>query len=202
MQKSFPLQNYLDQFRIAMPTLFSPFPELRTARLLLREISMADAPDLFVLRSSPEMMRFVPRTVHTRLEETEELLAKVLQGQQEGQSILWCICLPEAPKLLGTIGLWNWDQDNRRAEIGYILHSDCRGRGLMPEAVEAVTVFGFRQMGLHSIEAIVNPENAASARVLLKCGYVQEAHFRENCFFNGRYLDSLVFCKLEPDAGG
>ncbi|HRK81305.1 MAG: GNAT family N-acetyltransferase [Saprospiraceae bacterium] len=174
----------------------TPFPELRTTRLCLREISMADAPDLFALRSSPEMMRFVPRPVHTRMEETEELLSKVLQGQQEGQSILWCICLPDAPKLLGTIGLWNWDQDNHRAEIGYILHSDCRGRGFMPEAVEAATEFGFRQMGLHSIEAIVNPENTASARVLLKCGYVQEAHFRENCFFNGKYLDSLVLCKV------
>lgn len=185
-----------------MPLPYTPFPELRTARLRLREISMADAPDLFVLRSSPEMMRFVPRPVHTRMEETEELLSKVLQGQQEGQSILWCICLPESPPLLGTIGLWNWDKENHRAEIGYILHSGCRGRGFMPEAVEAVTEFGFRRMGLHSIEAIVNPENSASARVLLKCGYVQEAHFRENCFFNGRYLDSLVFCKLASDVGG
>jgi ribosomal-protein-alanine N-acetyltransferase len=60
--------------------------------------------------------------------------------------------------------------------------------------------YGWNVMGLHSVEANVNPENSASIRVLQKAGFVQEAYFRQNYFFRGRFIDSLIFCKLTPAA--
>ena len=64
--------------------------------------------------------------------------------------------------------------------------------------MSAVMNYGFDVMKLHSVEANVNPDNGASVRVLQKAGFVQEAHFRENYFFAGRFLDTLIFSKLAP----
>jgi ribosomal-protein-alanine N-acetyltransferase len=47
------------------------------------------------------------------------------------------------------------------------------GKGYITEAIKAVVEYGFEQMNLHSIEAVIDPENRASERVLQKNGFVQ-----------------------------
>jgi ribosomal-protein-alanine N-acetyltransferase len=63
----------------------------------------------------------------------------------------------------------------------------------MSEAVNAAIDYGFNTMKLHSIEAQTNPHNEASIGLLKKVGFVQEALFRENYYFDGKFLDTPVF---------
>ena len=51
-------------------------------------------------------------------------------------------------------------------------------------------------MKLHSIEAIIAPENYASAKVLEKNGFVKEAHLKENQFYEGHFLDTVIYSIL------
>ena len=53
-------------------------------------------------------------------------------------------------------------------------------------------------MQLHSIEGVIDPDNEASERVLQKCGFVKEAHFKENEFYDGKFIDAVVYSKLNP----
>ena len=96
-------------------------------------------------------------------------------------------------KVAGYIGLWRFDIENNRAEIGYVLKPECWGKGLMKEAIDVIVRFAFKQMEFHSIMANVNPENNQSIKVLEKCNFKKEAYFREDYFYNGNYLDSLIF---------
>ena len=176
----------------------SPFPELATPRLRLRKLELLDAPFMFRMRSSAEVMKFVPRPLHTTVEESKVLIELILANLRDQEGITWAICLQEESMLIGTIGLWKIDKPNHRAEIGYMLHSDYWGRGYAAEALEAVEAFGFREMNLHSIEAHLDPHNTASIRVLEKRGFVKEAHFRENFLYEGQFLDTLVYGKLNP----
>jgi ribosomal-protein-alanine N-acetyltransferase len=64
--------------------------------------------------------------------------------------------------LIGTIGFWRVDASSYTAEIGYELHSDHWGKGIMSEALAAVVKFGFKTMQLHSIEANIDPRNLKS----------------------------------------
>ena len=48
-------------------------------------------------------------------------------------------------------------------------------------------------MKLHSIEGNVNPNNAASIKLLEQNGFVKEAHFKENWLHNGKYLDTAIY---------
>jgi ribosomal-protein-alanine N-acetyltransferase len=70
------------------------------------------------------------------------------------------------------------------------------GKGIVTEAIKAVIKYGFETLKLHSIGAVIDPENVASAKVLKKNGFVKEAHLKENEFFEGRYLDSVIYSLL------
>jgi ribosomal-protein-alanine N-acetyltransferase len=63
----------------------------------------------------------------------------------------------------------------------------------MKEALTAVINYGFTQLKLHSIEAVIDPNNTASENVLLRNGFIKEAHFRENFLHKGEFLDSVHY---------
>ena len=55
------------------------------------------------------------------------------------------------------------------------------------------------QLNIHSIEAVVNPENNASIKILEKNGFVREAYYVEDYYFEGKFLDSAVYSLLEKN---
>ena len=89
----------------------------------------------------------------------------------------------------------NWDVPS--AQLGYWLHADFQGRGLMNEAVERLTRFGFDELQLVRLEIRCNARNSASAGVALRAGFEKEAHLRQ-CYrsADGTLNDALVFAKI------
>lgn len=176
---------------------FSPFPEIKTKRLLLRRMTDADAPVLLFMRSHEKVMQFIGREKTKSLEEATAFVQKINASVDANESIMWAITLQEEPAtMIGTICYWNILKDHYRAEVGYMLHPDFWGKGIMKEALQATIDFGFNEMKLHSIEGHINPENAVSGIVLEKCGFVREAYFKENFYFKGKFSDSAVYSLL------
>ena len=52
-------------------------------------------------------------------------------------------------------------------------------------------------MNLHSIEAVIDPRNIASEKVLQKCGFLKEAHLIENEYYEGKFWDSVIYSLLK-----
>ena len=115
------------------------------------------------------------------------------------KGINYGITIKGSDRIIGTVGFWNMSKPDGRAEIGYMLHGDFHQKGIMPEALTAVLKYGFEKMNLHSVEARVHPENSPSIRVLLKKGFKKEAHFRQNYFFEGAFLDTVAFGLLKSE---
>ena len=181
---------------------FTDFPTLHTPRLLLRQPALYDVPALFQLRSSPLVMRYLGRAPMTDPAEAEQLLATFTASFERQEGVLWAICKQEAPtELLGTICFWKMDKTNHRTEIGYALHHNHWRQGIMDEAMTSVVEYCFKTLNFHSIEANTDPANEASGRILEKQGFVQEAYFRENFYFEGRFLDSRIYSKINPYHG-
>jgi ribosomal-protein-alanine N-acetyltransferase len=172
---------------------FNPFPELKTERIVLRRIIESDAPAILSLRSDERVMQFIDRPRAQSIEDALELITKIDSSIESNDGINWGISLIENPELIGTIAFWRIDKPNYRAEIGYMLGHEFHGKGLMQEAISTVIKFGFEQMQLHSIEANVNPGNTVSKKILEKNGFVQEAYFKENYYYNGKFLDSVIY---------
>jgi [ribosomal protein S5]-alanine N-acetyltransferase len=178
---------------------FSPFPELVTDRLILRQVRIEDAEALFSLRSDAALMKYIGRPIASSIDDAVKLIDVILDLQQKNDGITWAICLKETPQvLMGTVGYWRMQKEHYRAEIGYLLHGSLHGKGVMMEAIKSVLDFGFNIMQLHSVEAVVDPANAASIGLLQKTGFVREAFFRENFFFDGRFQDTAVYSLLAP----
>ena len=88
-------------------------------------------------------------------------------------------------------------KEHYRAEIGYVLNPAFWKKGIMKEAILAVLGYGFDVMHLHSIEANINPGNAASAGVLEATGFIKEAYFKEDFFFDGTFRDTIIYSRLK-----
>lgn len=177
---------------------FTPFPLLSTNRLHLRRITNEDAEEIFFQRSDKRMLRYLDRNPIRSIDEAKQWIKMIDNGINNDEYIAWGITLKNEPKLIGTITFWNLQKEHYRAEIGYALHPDYQGRGIMQEAIDTVLDFGFKNMKLHSVEANVNPANAASIKLLERNKFVREAYHRENYYYNGRFLDSAIYSLLSP----
>jgi ribosomal-protein-alanine N-acetyltransferase len=175
---------------------FDPFPVIHTKRLLLRKLTLEDKAAIFEIRSNPEIMKYVARPVAKTMEDAIEHLNKVLKNLSENGGIDWGIEEKASGKLIGTIAYWRISKENYRAELGYVLNEKWHQKGFMHEALTTVIDFGFKQIQLHSIEANIDPLNVASARLLEKNKFIKEAHFKENFFFEGVFLDSVIYSRV------
>ena len=178
---------------------FQEFPELKTPRLLLRKQELKHAALLQQLRCNDEVMKFMDSDKHHDIETSEAFIGRNLESYKKKSGFFWVITAAGSGNHMGDIILHKIDRINARAEIGYTLHPNYWGQGYMKEAMRAVISFGFYELGLHSIEANINPANEVSRGLLLKMGFVKEAYFRENYYYNGKFLDSEIYSLLEKD---
>ncbi len=173
-------------------------PTLTTKRLVLRELRSEDASALFAMRSDPITMQFVRRPLATTIDDAHALIAKIHGIQRANEGAQWAIMLTSDDTFIGLIGLWRIVKEHHRAELGYTLSRAHWGQGILTEAIPAVMDHGFGVLGCHSVEAITDPRNVASMRVLEKNGFVREGYFKEDIFWNGVFTDSVVYSRLAP----
>ncbi len=179
---------------------FLPFPTLETERLLLRRVNLEDVEEIFILRSDPIINKNSLRPLITKKEEALEFIEKLEKSLLENEGIAWMICEIEKPKkVIGHIGIWRLIKEHYRGEIGYLLHTDFQGKGIMSEAIKVVIDYGFNQLKLHTIEAQVSPKNQPSQNVLERNGFEKEGYLKENFFAKGQFHDTLLYSLINRE---
>ena len=113
----------------------------------------------------------------------------------------FAICDTAGP--IGGIGLTKREGDMRHsAELGYWLGKPFWGRGIATAAAREVTAYGFRELGLLRIDALVLTENMASIRVLEKVGYQREGLLRGVELKQGVPMDHFLYAVLRGEWSG
>lgn len=176
---------------------FHPFKNLETNRLLLRRVSADDLSEIMELRGNPETMKFIPRPLVTNSMEALAHFKMIDDKIEKNEGINWAITLKGNPKLIGIIGHYRIKPENYRCEMGYMILPQYNNQGITTEAIKVVLEYGFDDLQMHSIEAIIDPENYASERVLQKNGFVKEAHILENEFYDGKFIDTVIYSLLK-----
>ena len=177
----------------------NPFPVLETERLMLREMTLADAVAFFQIRGNEKAMKYLDRPLATTVLDAIALIEKRVAMEISQTGLGWAITLKTTGEMIGDMGFYRLDRENYKSEIGYIFNPDFWLKGYGTEALKAVLKFGFEILKLNKIEADINPENLASIQLVLKSGFKKEAHLRENLLFEGKFLDSLIFGLLKED---
>jgi [ribosomal protein S5]-alanine N-acetyltransferase len=173
--------------------IFNEFPVLRTDRLTLREIRVADAQNILTMRSSGRVNQFIARPNMTTLKAAVKLVENTNLAYQNRKAIAWAGTLRAHNGIIGTCGFNQIDFPNLRAEIGGELSIDYWGKNIAHEAVTTIVKFGLSVMNLHSIEAKITPENRAAIALMEKIGFKKEAHFFDRIFYNDKFSDLAVY---------
>lgn len=155
-------------------------PTLESENLVLREITLDDDYDLFAIRSNPEVNKFLDRKAMESVLQAMADIVKLQAGAETKEYLFWSICLKSKDsaakqiisKMIGTICLWNFSDDRKKAEIGYELLPQHQGKNIMFEAVEIICRYGFEQLKLDTIEAYTKIVNVKSTKLLERSGFV------------------------------
>ena len=175
---------------------------LRTERLQLRPVTLADAPLLWPHVADPVMTRWLSWDPHRDEATTRAFLRQVEEQHAAGRGVLWAIFEEGAFRGLvgiegirrGVLGV-HMDQ----AELGYWLGRPFHGRGLMTEAAGAAVRAAFDVLGLHKVRVRAMAPNAASLRVIRKLGFRRVGTLRSEVLRRGRWLDVELFERLADD---
>src|SRR5437867_10100380 len=157
------------------PSLFS-----RRRIYSLRNLMPADEQEIFALRSSDEINKYLDRPKANTLDEARNFITKIINGIAKNESIFWVVTPKDESKLLGTICLWKISKEEAKAEIGYELLPENHGKGIMQEVIPRVLQFGFEEIKLEMIEAELSPRNLKSVRLLEKNNFTLAAVNEEN----------------------
>lgn len=171
---------------MAIDAAFTHFPRLTTGRLVLRAIQPGDAEALFPIFSDADAMQYYGHLPHQSLADTQALIAQIQARYAQRAALRWGITRAGDDCVIGTCGF-------QRAETGYELQRAAWGQSIMAEAMTAILSFGFTELGLHRVEAIIDDANARSKGLLLKLGFTYEGALRERFHFGDRFEDEYFF---------
>jgi ribosomal-protein-alanine N-acetyltransferase len=153
---------------------FKPFAVLKTERLTLRQLVSSDASEIFALRSDPNVNKYLDRKPCRSMDDAKTFIQIINENIQKNDSIYWAITLSDTDKLIGTICLFDFSDDNVKAEIGYELLPEWQGKGIMQEATSKVIDFAIQRIGLNTIKAYTHAENQSSTRLLERFNFKKE----------------------------
>ncbi len=180
--------------------VFQAFPRLETERLVLRRLHPADAESLFAILADERVARFYDDEAFTGVSQAREQIESWARGYDEWRSIRWGIVQRGTDTVIGTCGYYGFHRWHARGSLGYELARPYWRQGIMTEALAAILGFGFREVGVNRIQAVLMPGNEASVKLLEKLGFQREGMLRqyENWGEKG-YVDLVIFSLLRDE---
>jgi len=184
----------------------APVQELHTPRARLREVRPDDAVALLDIYGHPEGVRYLGRPPQT-LEQVQTRLQRMREDIERGEAAFWVMTDPGADRAVAYLGFFRWDPPHQTAELGYVLAPARWGQGLMREVLPVLVRHGFDVLGLHRMEARIDPGNVASIKLAGRLGFRPEGALRDRTRNDdGSREDLLLFGLLRPEferiAGG
>ncbi|MEF2094719.1 GNAT family protein [Bacillus sp. CFBP9009] len=178
------------------------FPLIETKRLILREVTIEDANDMFKYLSDTDVVKPMGLDPCQTVNDVWDEIKWYESIFEEGSGIRWGITLKNSGKVIGSCGFLNMVSKHHRAEIGYELTKDQWGKGIASEALEAVVMYGYRHFHLERIEALIEPDNLPSQKLVEKQGFRREGLLRHYEYTCGKFDDLYMYSLIKEDLNG
>ena len=171
---------------------------LESKNIYLRQVEERDLERLKNWRNSPtirpSLRQFTLLNAINQKKWLESLHARYLP-----EHIIFVI-ESKAGLLLGACGLTyiNWKEGHTDVTI-YIGDKDWQGKGIATEALQRLMKYGFEELRLHRLFAVIFGYNSASIKLFEKCGFKYDGVHREARFWDGRYWDEIIYSVLSQE---
>ncbi len=167
--------------------------------LVLRPFRPDDLDDVAEMQSDPEVLQYLPWPERTREDSAAWLAERVAADRLEhdGDVVAWAV--EEDGAFVGLGVLFLRSVAHRSAEVGYALVRSAQGRGLGTALARLLVQRAFDELDAHRVTARVDPDNAASLRLLARLGFREEGRLREDQLVRGRWTDTVVLAVLRRE---
>ncbi|CAM5557834.1 GNAT family protein [Kitasatospora aureofaciens] len=156
-------------------------------RVAIRHVCRQDYEELTALaRESIEMLSRWLSAREDTVEAFESYLARIEQPAHEG----FVICLQSTGAIVGGVNINNIVRGTiQSGTLGYTAYASTTGRGYMAEGLRFVLQLAFGELGLHRLEANIQPDNAPSLNLVKRLGFQREGYSTAFQFINGAWRD-------------
>src|SRR5690554_71484 len=156
---------------------------LKGKRIYLRQIEETDVNILLLWENDTENWRYSESEAPFSLHQLQHYVRNASHVRQNQQMRL-IICLKENDKAIGTIDLYKIDFKNQRAGVGILIaNQENRGQGYAYEALELLSGFAARKLGLSQLFCDIQADNKASIALFEKGGF-EKMGTRKNWYLN------------------
>ena len=114
----------------------------------------------------------------------------------------FAICRSDDEQIVGAININNIVRGSfQSASLGYYVGAEYQGTGYMLEGLNQLIAYAFNTMGLHRLEANIQPKNIRSQKLVERCGFTLEGYSEAFLFINGAWRDHQRWCRVHQRAG-
>jgi HAD superfamily hydrolase (TIGR01509 family) len=148
-----------------------PATIITTDRLVIRELSLEDIPDLYQMYQNPENREYIDDISDSLQLEKEKHLAYIQNIYHFYNYGLWGVFLKEKQQLIGRCGVeFKMIEGNEEYELGYLIDKSFQGLGYAKECAEAVIAYTFQEIKASCIVAVIDNHNYKSIRLAESLG--------------------------------
>ncbi len=155
--------------------LFKGIPIIETNRLILRNFRIEDTNEYFSYHNDPDVIKHYDWKPNT-LAEAKEDIELIINSYKQSNYIRWAITLKGTDTIIGDCGLMT---GYLKGEISYILSKEHWGTGIATEAINAIISCCFHETDMIRIQALSQPDNHSSSKLLTKTGFQNEGLLRK-----------------------
>lgn len=175
------------------------FDTIETNRLLIQKLDSATMNQIFKTYNEIEIKSILGIS-HEEEFSRQKRIYEIGYESYNRKMLNFQLVEKQSKRIIGNCGFHTWNPQHYRAEIGYVLNSDeFKNKGFMKEALEKVIDFGFREMHLNRIEALISENNIPSKKLLEHFGFAREGVMRGHYLINGVFEDSVLYSLLKKD---
>jgi [ribosomal protein S5]-alanine N-acetyltransferase len=178
-----------------------PFPKdgLTAWGVHLRPWAGRDAPVLVRAGSDPDILRFTSVPEGLDIPEALDWIAQSRRDLQLGRTAFLAVIEQPSGVCAGSLGLLSISWCHRRAEVGYWLLPEFRGKRLLRHGLSRLAAWAFDDVGMERLELVANLDNAPSCSLAASVGFIREGLLRSYAY--GRYgrEDLYIYSLLPKD---
>src|SRR4030042_1797196 len=173
--------------------------DIKTKRLILRDVKKEDTADFVLAGNSREINYFVwyipyPLTMQKAKKMIKRMGEQAKSRRRRHYEL--AITLKKEERVIGMINLYDMDYKGRKCKIGYWISEAQRRKGYEEEAGRAIIDFAFKKLKMHKISGKTLMDNQASNKLLKKLGFKKIAISREDQFIDNKFMDCYLWERI------
>lgn len=154
-------------------------PILESERLILRPIRLEDAEDMYAYASDDDVLKYLWWEKHTSVDQSRESIReRFLKRPETGIPEAYAIVVKADGHMIGTIDV-HTVRFNDVGVIGYVIHKNYWGQGIVSEALQMIIPVCFHHCGFYRIEINHCADNVGSQKAIERAGFIYEGCFRK-----------------------